>query len=351
VSDGFIVYSRESAVVAHPFDEHRGDLTGDPVVIVDNVSSGVRSGRAAFTVSENGLLAYTSNYRVNSTQLTWFSRTGQRLGTIGEAAPFSRMAVSPDERTVVVGRVDRNGGRSLWTVEPARQVMTRLTFGGQGQDLDDFPRWSPDGKRLIYGGTRAGDTSLYEIPAGGGQPRVVLKSPGPFAEAEDWSPDGRTIVYRLSPQLWALPLQDGAKPFLVYERGGAARFSPDGKWLAFDSNESGIYQVNVVPFPPTGAKWQVSADGGEKPQWRRDGRELFFLAPDGKMMAVDVRLGETFEAGAPRTLFQAVAPTVDLGQYAATGDGQRFLIMMPAESTYSDEIQVIVDWPGLIQKR
>ncbi len=172
---------------------------------------------------------------------------------------------------------------------------------------------------------------------------------------EAWSPDGQTILYRSrdgSSQLWALRLDDDRKPFLVYERSaGNPSFSPDGKWIAFQSSESGASQVYVAPFPLTGSKWQVSSVGGVRPQWRRDGRELYFLAPDGRLMAVDVGLGDTLEIGTPRALFQTVVDRLG-GEtpYAVTGDGQRFLVLVPVGSGPSDEIQVVVDWPALMKK-
>src|SRR5205814_4416259 len=173
---------------------------------------------------------------------------------------------------------------------------------------------------------RGVDKSLYEIASSGGQPRLVMKSPEGYQLSMDaWSPDGRTIVYHIDTtrQLWACPLEGDQKPFLVYEPAGGAvdepMFSPDGKWIAFNSTESTAAQVYVIPFPPTGAKWQVSAGGGVQPRWRRDGRELYFLAPDGKMMAVDVRVGVGFEAGTPRALFQTnVIPDSSVDQYVVT---------------------------------
>ena len=172
-----------------------------------------------------------------------------------------------------------------------------------------------------------------------------------------WSPDGRTILYHLDAtrQLWGLPLEGDRKPFLVYEPAGGTvdepSFSLDGKWIAFNSTESGADQVYVVPFPTTGAKWQVSVGGGVQPRWRRDGRELYFLAPDGKMMAVDLPVGNAFEAGTPHALFQTnVVPDDSVDQYVVTGDGQRFVMMTPVGAAQSYAIQVITDWPGLLKK-
>jgi Tol biopolymer transport system component len=232
--------------------------------------------------------------------------------------------------------------------------MTRLTFE---RSVDSDPTWSPDGTRLIYASARAGDKSLYEISASGGSPRLVLKSPeGQQLSMDAWSPDGRTILYHSDTEanrrIWALPLESDPKPLLVYEPGAGTvsqpSFSPDGKWVAFSSNESGTDHIYVVPFPPTGAKWQVSVNAGAQPMWRRDGRELYFLSSgSGQIMAADVRLGTAFEAGPPRALFVTnIVPQSGNSQYVVTGDGQRFIAMVPVAAN----IQAIVDWPGLLKR-
>ena len=356
IAGGFILYSRAGTVMAQPFDAQKGSVTGEPIVVVDNVPFAPRSGRAGFSVSENGVLVYGSSGDSGNRQLASFSRSGEPLGTIGEVSVYSTISISPDERSIVTGRSDQNGTQNLWAIELARQVATRLTFG---RDVDTEGRWSPDGKRLIYASLRTGDQSLYEVPSSGGPPRLVLKSPeGHQLAMEAWSPDGRTILYStITPnQLWALPMEGGQRPFLVYEPASGtgrplAAFSPDGKRIAFSSSESGLTQVYMIPFPPTGEKWQVSANGGTKPSWRSDGRELYFLDPDGKMMAADVRPGDRFEAGAPHALFQTNAASGATGsQYVVMRDGQRFLVIARVDAAPSDAIQVITDWPGLIKK-
>jgi len=356
ISEGFVLYSRGGTVMAQPFDARNGSVTGEPAVVVDNVPFAPRSGRAGFSVSGNGVLAYGSSGDSGNRQLTWFSRSGEPLGTIGEVGVYSSISISPDERKVVTSRSDQNGIGNLWVTELDRQVATRITFG---RDVDREARWSPDGKRLIYTSLRAGDQSLYEVPATGGSPRLVLKSPeGHQLAMQSWSPDGRTVLYTsLTPsQLWAFLMEGDQKPALVYEAAGGtgaieAAFSPDGKWIAFSSSESGRAQVYVIPFPPTGEKWQVSANGGGKPSWRRDGRELYFLAQE-TMMAADVRPGDRFEVGTPHALFQTnTVPGSTTSLYIVTGDGQRFLVIARAGTAQSDAIQVITGWPGLLTGR
>jgi hypothetical protein len=154
--------------------------------------------------------------------------------------------------------------------------------------------------------------------------------------------------------LLAYSLEGSQKPVLVYEPAAGAvdqaAFAPDGKWIAFRSSESGQSQVYVIPFPPTGTKWQVSGSGGVQPQWRRDGRELFFLAPDGTMMAVDVRTDVSFVPGTPRALFQTKLVSPDARPYVVTGDGQRFVVTVSAGPAQASAIQVISDWPGLLKR-
>ena len=352
----YLLYSRGGAIVAQQFDQQKESLTAEPVVLLVGVATGGASGRAAFSVSMNGVLGYATGNR-QTTQFTWFSRAGQPLSTIGDVGVHQTLSISSDDRTVVTGRSDPGGGQNLWAIDLARQVTTRLTFG---QDRDSDGKWSPDGRRLIYASIRGIDKSLYEIPATGGPSRLISKSPENRQLSMDaWSPDGQTILYHMDVvrELWALPLGGKQKPFPVYQPGSGTvdepAFSPDGKWLAFNSTESGTSQVYVIPFPPTGAKRQISAAGGVQPQWRRrDGRELYFLAPDGKMMAVDLPSGEPFDVGTPRALFQtSLVPSSNVDQYVVTSDGQRFLLMAPVGPAQTDVINVITGWPGLRQAR
>jgi serine/threonine protein kinase len=352
-AEGLILYSRDGAVVAQPFDARNETLTGVPVVVVNNVLSTARSGRAGFSVSENGVLAYSPGAFENS-QFVLFSRNGEQLGTIGESRIYRSFSISPDDRSLAAAVVDRSGNVNLWSIELARQVTTRLTFG---QVLDAEPRWSPDGTRLIYRSARGGDVSLFEIPSTGGEPRLVLKSPpGRELFMDAWAPDGKAVLFHtpFPPQLLADSRDGAQKPSLVYEpaAGGVdqAVFSPDGKWIALRSSESGQSQIYVIPFPPTAAKWQVSRDGGVQPQWRRDGRELFFLALDGTMMAVDVRTDASFVPGTPSALFQTTLVSPDASPYAVTGDGQRFVLTVSAGPAQANAIQVISDWPELLRR-
>jgi len=353
-AEGLILYSRDGTVVAQPFDARNETLTGVPVVVVNNVLSTARSGRAGFSVSENGVLAYSPGTSENSSQFALFSRGGEQLGTIGEPRIYRSFSISPDDRSLAAGVLDQDGNVNLWSIDLARQVTTRLTFG---QVLDVEPEWSPDGTRLIYRSARGGDVSLYEIPLSGGEPRLVLKSPqGRELFMDAWAPDGKAVLFNtpFPPQLLAYSRDGAQKPYLVYEpaAGGVdqAAFSPDGKWIALRSSESGQNQIYVIPFPPTGAKWQVSRDGGVQPQWRRDGRELFFLAPDGTMMAVDVRTDASFVPGTPRALFQTTLVSPDAPPYVVTGDGQRFVVTVAAGPAQANAIRVISDWPALVKR-
>src|SRR5207249_1138098 len=222
-------------------------------------------------------------------------------------------------------RVDPQAGSAdIWLIELARNTPSRFTFDPANESA---PVWSPDGSRIVFASNRDGVANMYQrLSNGTGNDEVLLKSTDPTGPY-DWSPDGRFILFgELSPKtngdLWLLPLFGDQKPapFIQTEfTETQGRFSPDGRWVAYASNESGPYQVYVQSFPTSGGKWQVSTGGGAQPLWRRDGKELFYLAPDRKLMAVEVSgAGPTFVPGAPKPLFEARFSTLFPGAAGAT---------------------------------
>ena len=350
--------------MARRLDLARGELTGDPVTVADPVSVDGGINVAALSVSAAGLIAYRSG-GISGRQLTWFERSGKALGTLGapDENALSHPRLSPDGRRVAVYRVVE-GNADIWLFDAVRR--TRFTFDAS---LDRFPIWSPDGSRIVFDSIRKDHRDLYQKPSNGaGSEQVLLESPQNKSPS-DWSADGRFLIYGVTNDpktgydLWVLPLQGDRKPFVWLnarfdERQGV--FSPDGRWVAYASNESGRFEIYVRPFDGASAttalgtasgQWQVSTTGGIWARWRPDGRELYYVAPDGKMMAAPIEVsGTTLNAGAPVALFQTRivggGTNIDLGrQYDVASDG-RFLINVPIGEATASPITLILNWAG-----
>jgi Tol biopolymer transport system component len=297
---------------------------------------------------------------VSNRELVWTDRTGERRGIVAMRYPFRDLAISPDEKTLAV-QIGIGTGSDIWLQDMARGVLSRFTFRS---GINKNPIWSPDGSRLVFSSQASGAYSynIYQKPTGGNALEELLLHGGVGAYTEDWSPDGKWIVYRQSGQktvtdLWLLPLSGDRKPIVYLQTPfdeESARFSPDGKWIAYESNDSGRFQIYVQPVPPSGAKYQISSSGGTEPQWRRDGKELFYVSAEQKLTAVPVKLGATVEAGAPQSLFP-VFPTGTPGArvYAPARDGQRFLVNAPAggeAAAVAQPITVVTNWQAGLKK-
>ena len=346
-ANGHLIFFRGGSLFAQPFDLSRLETSGEAVPIAEQVR-GTPNG-AAFSVSDTGVIVYQTGTALS--QLTWFTRSGQANETVAAPGTFQTMAISPDGKRLIYGRRPDDGqGQNLWITDLTRGVTTRMTFG---DTTDSDGAWSPDMSRIAYASVRQGGKSLYEMPSAGGAERLLLSVQGAAVSIDDWSPDGRFILYHVPTELWALPLDGDRKPFVAIKpRSGSIDqpgFSPDGKWIAYNSDESGRWEIYLSPFPSTGARWQVSSDGGVQPTWRRDGRELYFLSPDATLIAVDIRLGSSPELGTPRTLFRTkLVPSAQVDQYAPSPDGQRFLLMAPLGDV-DEPPTVLVGWPALLK--
>jgi Tol biopolymer transport system component len=298
-------------------------------------------------------LVYDANGITGDTQLTWFDRTGRRLQTVGESAHEVHPQLSPDGKQVVVDRLDsQTGTYDLWLIELARGIPSRFTFDPR---YDWYPVWSPDAARIIFSSDRDGVFNLYtKVASGVGKEELLLKS-DQRKDPTDWSSDGRFLLFnQVDPKtgydVWVLPDPGGGagakRPFpFVHteftERDGA--FSPDGKWIAYTSNESGKEEIYVQAFPESGAKWQVSKGGGSRARWRRDGKELFYLASDRKIMAVGIGVDATFHAGLPEPLFESHIND-QFARFTVTADGQRFLLPVPVNEGSSEPATVVLNW-------
>jgi Tol biopolymer transport system component len=355
---GALVFQQQNALVVRGFDVAGSRLTGDPVTIADRVSYDAGFNLAGFSVSAVGRLAYRAGGSERR-QLTWFDRTGKVVGVAGEPDTNNLVtnALSRDGRRIAVMRTVQSN-QDIWMIDVLRGGATRFTFDPA---LDAFGVWSPDGTRIAFESNRNGSLDLFLKPSSGaGAEELVLASPSTKIPT-DWSLDGRFLLYQNADpktgwDLVALPMIGDRKPIVVVstpfeERGG--QFSPDGRWVAYQSNESGRFEINVQPFPGPGGKWQVSTAGGTDARWGPDGKELFFLAPDLKLMAVPVRVSDsTFDAGSPAALFFQTRIVVggaadQAAQYAVSRDG-RFLFNVPDDTSTVAPITLVLNWtPGL----
>ncbi len=346
---GQLLFLREQTLMAQPFDDKHLALTGEPLPVAEPVGNQFRNG--LFSASTNGVLVYRQSM---DNRITWFDRSGRKLGMVGQPGLYPTFDLSKDARLLVVSKTQSDGHQNLWVIDLARESTTRLTV--EPADHDD-PRWSPDGRQVIFGSTIDPTRSPFQVSLPGSKPAQVFKFEGKQFALDDWSPDGRHLLYHDSnqPELWALPLGGDRKPMLIVRSLSGyvdqARFSPDGRWIAYNTDESGRMEVKVVRFPPTSDKWQISTAGGVQPTWRGDGRELYFLEPDATLMSVDVQPGSIFEWGTARPLFKTPLNVIAMmEQYAPAPDGKRFLIVAPDPDSLSAPFTVFLNWTALLKK-
>jgi serine/threonine protein kinase/Tol biopolymer transport system component len=348
---GYLLYVREKSLVAQRFDPDKGECSGEPVSVSEDVGYRQNWGAAAFAVSQNGVLVIASGGS-GERELIWFDRGGAMLGRTGVGGQVFDFVLSPDEKRLVFRKIDPSTrNQDLWLLDLARSTQSRFTFD---PDIDDDPVWSPDGSTIAFDTQPNGLANLHTKAAtGAGRPELLLRSPAPNFTL-DWSRDGRYIVYqqddpKTKGDLWLLPLTGDKKPVVYLQTEfdeTDARFSPDGQWLAYASDENGKYEVFIQHVPRTGGKWQVSISGGAAPSWRRDGKELYYLGPDKKLMAVDIRVNGTgIEAGIPSALFETTVDTYAApNRYAASNDGRRFLVNNSGDAANTRPITVVLHW-------
>jgi serine/threonine protein kinase/Tol biopolymer transport system component len=307
---GHLLFQRDRTLLARPFDPKALRFTEEAFPVAENVSLFANVATAAFTASDTGLIAYQTGSGGGMTQLTWLDRAGKSVGTVGAPGYPTGPRLAHDARRVAISTEDSQGFADVWIHDLERNTLTRFTFDPNG---DFAPVWSPDDSRIVFSASRKNPADLYQKSSAGAGNEEPLLSSFTFKVPLDWSPDGRVLLFQENDprtrnvfDLWTYSTAERkATPFL---RTGfnevLGRFSPDGLWIAYASNESGREEVYVAPFSGPGGKWQVSTSGGRAPTWTRGGRELIYEAPGSEIMAVDVSTAPTFRAGIPRALFK-----------------------------------------------
>ena len=352
---GYLLLHNAGRLTAQRMDPNGRAVHGEPIVLAEDLEQG-------FSFSENGVLLYRKAAPVSGKQLQWFDRNGKAGNTVGSVENYGNLDLSPKGDRAAVDRITNNN-RDIWVVDLERGAPLRVTFDA-GSDWT--ASWSPDGSRLAYASSRAGQfTKIYEKSSTGSGIETALPPDDANAIPVHWSPDDKYIVFsrlRSTPQggydTWLLPLFGERKPIPYLESTFdriQARVSPDGHYIAYTTNESGTFQIVVQTFPdPNGGKWPISADGGVEPKWKRDGRELYYLALDGKLMAVPIN-GPGFQPGRPSVLFQTPLtvnrsnPTRDR-RFDVTPDG-RFLLVAPVAAAAAPPTTVVVNWAAELEKK
>jgi len=347
---GYLLYVRENTLVAQPFDAESGEITGEPVPLAEDL--GIDSvGLAHFSASDDGVLAYRGG-EAGGGQLRWVDLEGEVLGLEGDPGDILVSNLSRDGRWLAIAmRAGSMSSDDIWIRDLVRGVTSRFTFS-DGDDSN--PRWAPDGNRIVYSSPHEGIDNLYIKAVGGtGEPELLQASEHPQYSA-DWSTDGRYLLYydRDPERSWDIWYRDmdapdsEGTPFVNSQFAEVrARFSPDGRWVAYQSNESGRAEIYVQPFPSPGGKWQISTEGGSEPQWHPDGTALYYVAPDTNMMRVDVQIGDTFEAGIPEPVFQvSLSPVTQDSRYWIAPDGERILLLGSLQGESTPPTTIVLNW-------
>ncbi len=348
---GFLLFMRAKSLMAQGFDASGLRVTGEPFPVAEQVDYVEAYVQGQFAASQNGVLAYYSGGASDDLQLTWFDRAGKPLGTVGLPG-FMRPAISADGGTVVTERANAlTGSIDLWLDDLAHGTDSRFTFD---HSMNTNPVWSPDGTLILFSSNRSGKSGLYQKAVAGAGREELLYEAADEATPTDWSRDGRFAIFdtrssKTKYDLWVLPLTGDRKafPFLQTEFSeSSGKLSPDGRWLAYVSDETGGLEVYVQSFPGKEGKWQISAKGGTRPVWSRDGKELFYNAPENKLMAVDVKSGARFEHGAAHALFEFRGSN----SFDVTRDGKRFLLASSLEQEANPELTVVINWHAGMKK-
>jgi dipeptidyl aminopeptidase/acylaminoacyl peptidase len=353
-----LLFVRERTLLAQPFDAKHASVSGDAVPVAEDVLylGGARLG--VFSASDDGLLAYQTGDVQRETELVWLDREGQVVGQLGAGALHRGVVLANDEKYAAAEVLDEATGASdVWIYDVSRGLRTRFTFD---PNMDWFPVWSPDGSRIAFASNRSGTNDIWVKEVGGASNETpLLEDSENDVGPESWSHDDRWIVFvRIDSEnnsdIWALPT-DGDDPVALAASSfdeTTPTLSPDSRWLAYASDESGTSEVYVTTFPNPARRWQVSSEGGQLPKWRADGRELFFLRPDGTLIAAEVEgAGDTFSVGETRALFSWTQPSGYGWPFGVTADGQRFLVNRSLSNTEAAPLTIVLNWAADLEER
>jgi eukaryotic-like serine/threonine-protein kinase len=352
---GYLMFLQDRTLMAQPFDANRFELRGEPVALAEQI--GTLGAYGFFSASAAGTLAYRlSGVDANKRQLAWYDRQGKALGLVGPPVDFGGQPVlSPDGGAVAIARIDRQAGFSdIWVHDLARNTDSRLT---SGTGSNGNPAWSLDGSKIAFESNRGGTTNVYQKAANGVGQEEELDKDARSKSVRDWSRDGQYLIEEVGRSsetgiaVWVLPLFGNRKPFPYLESKfdeGNPKVSPNGQWLAYESNETKRNEIYVQSFPKPGGKWRVSTDGGTSPVWSRDGKELFFRDANGKLMAAEVRSGPgyKFDSDPAKPLFDLPGGA---GTFDVTKDG-RFLIPAPVGQSTSAPVTVVINWTAGLKR-
>jgi Tol biopolymer transport system component len=358
VDPGYLLYVRDGTLVAQRFDLGTYSVRGDAQLIQNDIQYLVQIDEGLFDASSNGTLITETGKGGSESQLTWFDRTGKKIESVGGIGSFANPNLSPDGKRVAYDQASP-GGREIgvWVHDLATDAATRLTLSAA---LNQVAVWSPDGKKLVFTSNRTVFNRMFVKNADGSGPEEEIANPDQDkirqVVAWDWSRDGKYLLVRSESELWYYSTSEQKShpylqgPYAVRN----AQISPDGKFVAYSSNETGGWEVYVTPFPVPGSKWQVSHGGGEEPRWRRDGKELFYLSPEGVLMSAKVNLGSSFEAMTPVALFQSrrrqKISSQDVFTYAVSNDGNRFLFNTIVDRRQATPLWIMQNWALQMEK-